>query len=70
MADSAANVLGHEPESVVFDGETWRIVCACSWECWNVEEEEVAWDAFIDHVLDDVHAALRKMQGRMKVERL
>lgn len=67
---TAARVLGHKPESVTFNGETWDIVCACSWECWNVEDEEVAWEAFNDHVFDDVRTAITRMRDRAKVTSL
>lgn len=67
---SAARVLGHKPESVTFNGETWDIVCACSWECWNVEDVEEAWESFNDHIFDDVRTAISRMRDEAKVTNL
>lgn len=58
----------HKP-SVIFDGETWKIVCLCDWECWNVEDEEVAWETFNDHVFDDVNTELRRLRDDAPVVR-
>lgn len=62
-------VIGHKPESVIFD-ETWKIVCVCGWECWDVEDEEKAWETFNDHVFDDVNTALRLLRDGAKVTSL
>lgn len=60
----------HKPESVLFNGETWEIVCACGWECWSVEDEEEAWEAFNDHVFDDVRTELLRQREAATVVRL
>lgn len=66
----AAPVLGHETVSVVFNGETWQIVCACMWECWDVQDEEEAWEAFNDHVFDDVKTAVARLRDKATVARV
>ncbi len=58
--------LGHDPESLIFDGEAWKIICSCAWECWGIEEEEGAWEEFNDHVFDDVNTALRRLRDKTK----
>jgi hypothetical protein len=65
-ADKPNISLGHGPSVVLYNGETWKIVCACGWECWDAEDEEDAWDAFNDHVFWD---DLRTMLARMRNER-
>lgn len=64
---TAACVLGHEPEAVIFDGEFWKIICPCSWECWDQEDEEGAWEAYNDHVFDAVNTILREQREATKV---
>ena len=66
---SAAKVLDHAPEWVAYDGEAWKIICACSWECWGVEDEEEAWEAFNDHVFDDVNTTLKRQRDKVEVFR-
>ncbi len=61
--------LEHRPDLVRCNGETWSIICACSWETWGVEDEEEAWEAFKDHVFDDVNTALLRFRNEARVLR-
>lgn len=54
-------LIPHDIEQIYFDGEEWRIICACSWEAWGRRDEESARDAFDDHVLDEIHTELRAL---------
>ena len=63
---NAANVLGHTPDAVIFDGEEWQIICSCSWETRDEDDEDV-WEDFNDHVFDDVNTILRRQRDKAKV---
>lgn len=63
---SAASVLGHEIDSVMFDSEDWTIICSCLWECCE-PEEETAWEMFNDHVFDHANTVLRRQREAAKV---
>jgi hypothetical protein len=54
----------------MFDGETWQIICSCSWECWAAKDDEEAWEMFNDHVFDDVNTVLRRQRENAKAVRL
>jgi len=50
----------HEVETVWADGdELWKLVCSCSWECWDQASEDDAYDQWIDHLMDEVRSAAR-----------
>ena len=61
------SALGHAADAVIFDGEAWKIICSCSWECWDQPTDEHAWELFNDHVYDDVGTSLTRLRHNAKV---
>ena len=64
---AARDVLGHKPQSVLFDGEAWNITCECQWETNGRGAAWQAWSDFGDHVTDDVRTVLDRIERETKV---
>jgi len=67
---SAAIAQVHEVEVCYADGdELWKLVCSCSWECWDQASEDDAYDCWDVHLVDEVHTVTRPgFRARVTVE--
>lgn len=50
---------GHEIDAVIFDGESWKVVCSCLWEAWDRTSEAEVRDAHKKHVLHETWENVR-----------
>jgi hypothetical protein len=50
---SLAEAATHDIETRYFDGEYWKLVCSCGWECWDQVTEAEATELQIEHAVEE-----------------
>lgn len=48
------NTDTHEIDACYDNGESWTVICSCSWEAWNFASESAVRAIYAEHVANPV----------------